>query len=262
MNVRYFPGCTLKTTAKELDRQARACAAALGITLIEPENWQCCGGVFVTADDEIASKLACVRALVDARDAGQPLVTVCSACHNVLKQTNHAIKTDSLFADRVNRYLGLDTPYAGETQVLHFLELLRDVVGFDAVRARVTQPLTGQRIAAYYGCLLLRPSAVMQMDDPENPRILEDLLRALGAEPVLFPRRNECCGGYVALEDPESAAKKSRLVQKSAGRRNAQQLVTACPLCRYNLTKHDDGTLPTVYFTTLLAEAFDLKGEV
>lgn len=259
MNVRYFPGCTLKTTAKELDRLTRAAAKALGITLIEPENWQCCGGVFVTATDEIASKLSAVRALVDARDAGQPLVSVCSACHNVLRQTNHAMRTDPVFADRVNRYLGLEQPYTGETKVLHFLELLRDEIGFDALRQAVKNPLTGQKVAAYYGCLLLRPSEAMGMDDPENPCILEDCIRALGAEPVIYPRRNECCGGYVAIEDPESAAKKSRAVLESAGSRQADRLVTACPLCRYNLEKHGDGTLPVAYFTDLLAEALGIK---
>ena len=90
MKVSYFPGCTLRTKAQELDRCARACA--------EIENWQCCGGVYVSAKDEIATKLAAVRALAAARDAGRPLVTVCSACHNVIKQTNHAMRTDEDFA--------------------------------------------------------------------------------------------------------------------------------------------------------------------
>ena len=101
MRVSYFPGCTLRTKAKELDLQARKCAEALGVELCEIENWQCCGGVFVTAKDEVASKLSSVRALKAARDASQPLVTVCSACHNVIKQTNHAMQTDAEFADKV-----------------------------------------------------------------------------------------------------------------------------------------------------------------
>ena len=92
MKVSYFPGCTLRTKAKELDLYARKCAEILGFELCEIENWQCCGGVFVSAKDEIASKLPSVRALVSARDNEQPLVTVCSACHNVIKQTNHAMQ--------------------------------------------------------------------------------------------------------------------------------------------------------------------------
>ena len=90
-------------------------------------------------------------------------------------------------------------------RVLHFLEVIRDVVGFDALKEKVVNPLTGRKIAAYYGCLLLRPGKIMALDDPENPKLLEDFIRALGAEPVVYPYRNECCGGYISLKEPEMA---------------------------------------------------------
>ena len=215
MKVSYFPGCTLRTKAKDLDFYARKCAELLGVELCEIPDWQCCGGVFITAKDEIASKLSSVRALAAAR-------------------------------------------YEGETAVYHYLELLRDVVGFDKLAQAVVHPLTGRKIAAYYGCLLLRPGKVMAFDDVENPQIIENFLRALGAEPVLYPRRNECCGGYVALEDAESARKKSSAVIDSAAAHGAELIVTACPLCKYNLEKQAS-TVPVVYFTELLAEALGVK---
>ena len=153
MKLTYYPGCTLKTKAAELDRYARVCAEKLGVTMEEIEAWQCCGGVFSTARDEIASKLSAVRALRDANERGQTLVTVCSACHNVLKQTNHAMQTDAEFADHVNRYLesneGPDHGYHGETTVIHYLEMLRDIVGWDNVHKAVTHPLTDRKIGAY-----------------------------------------------------------------------------------------------------------------
>ena len=265
MKVSYFPGCTLKTKARALDEYARRCALALGVELEELPDWQCCGGVFSTAKDEIASKLSSVRALAAAGRCGQPLVTVCSACHNVIKQTNYAMRHDADFALRANNYLtmgsepALDAPYAGDTQVLHYLELLRDVVGYDKVREAVKKPLAGRKVAAYYGCLLLRPSKTMAMDDPENPRIMEELIRALGAEPVVYPYRNECCGGYVALEDADSARRKSAAVLSSAKSFGADCVVTACPLCRYNLEKNGGGDTPVVYLTELLAEALGVK---
>ena len=262
MKVSYFPGCTLKTKAKDLDVYARRSAAALGIEMREVKDWQCCGGVYVTAKDEIATKLSSVRALVDARDNNEPLVTVCSACHNVIKQTNHAMKTDEDFAAKVNRYMQQDEnpsePYGGETQVLHYLEMLRDLVGFDKIKEKVVNPLEGKKIAAYYGCLLLRPGKVMEFDDVENPQLLEEFIRALGAQPVIYPARNECCGGYVALEDAASAQKKSQNVTNSAKAHGAELIVTACPLCRYNLIKNGS-ELPVVYFTELLAEALGVK---
>ncbi len=262
MKVSYFPGCTLRTKAKELDRYARRCAEVLGIEMCEIENWQCCGGVYVTAKDEIASKLPAVRALKAARDDARPLVSVCSACHNVIKQTNYAMKNDEDFANKVNLYMSQDKeptePYHGETEVYHYLELLRDVVGFDKIREAVKNPLTGKKIGAYYGCLLLRPGKVMAMDDAENPKIIEDFIRALGAEPVIYAQRNECCGGYAALEDAELTKKKANAVSGGAAKHGAEMLVTACPLCKYNLVKNGS-EIPVIYFTELLAEALGVK---
>ncbi len=260
MKVSYFPGCTLKTKAKDLDVYARKCAEVLGVTLEEIENWQCCGGVFTTAGDEIATKLSSVRALNEAKTKGQPLVSVCSACHNVLKQTNNQIKTDENFAFRANNYMALDEPYGGEAEVIHYLELLRDKVGFDKVKEAVVNSLKGKKIAAYYGCLLLRPNSVMQMDDPENPTIIEDLIRALGATAVVSPYRNECCGGYVAMENPDSAKAKSGKIMDSAKSLEADMILTACPLCKYNLEK-TGADIPVVYITELMAEAFGVKEE-
>ena len=259
MIVSYFPGCTLRTKAKELDAYARRSAEALGITMEEIENWQCCGGVFTTARDEIATKLSSVRALAAAKEKDQILVSVCSACHNVLKQTNHQIETDAEFADRANRYMAPDMTYTGGARVLHFLELLRDVVGFDAVKNAVKNPLTGKKIGAYYGCLLLRPGETMQMDDVENPSILEDFIRAIGAEPVIYAQRNECCGGYVRAEDPAQAARQSQKILSNAAACGAEMLLTACPLCRYNLEKSSADGMPVIYFTELLAEALGVK---
>lgn len=260
MKFSYYPGCTLKTKAKDLDAYARKSAEALGFTLEELPEWQCCGAVYPMASDDIAPKLSAVRALMSAHERGEELVTLCSACHNVLKQTNYMMQTDAASAAKVNAYLKPEVPYAGEATVLHFLEVLRDRVGFEELAKKVVKPLTGRKIAAYYGCLLLRPGKVMAMDDPENPRILEDFIRAIGAEPVIYGLRNECCGGYVTLEDRPLAAKKSTAVLDSAAAKGADTVVTACPLCLYNLKKngaHEE--LPVVYFTELLAEALGVK---
>ncbi len=257
MKFSYFPGCTLKNKAIILDVYARKSAEALGVTLEEIEDWQCCGGVFTTANDEIATKLSSVRVLKAAKAKDQALVTVCSACHNVVKQTNYAMQNDTEFAGKVNRYMAEDE-YDGSTQVYHYLELIRDVIGYDKVKETTVNPLKGKKIAAYYGCLLLRPNSVMRMDDPENPQIMEDLIRAIGAEPVIYPYRNECCGGYVRMESPELANKKSLSVSESAKKAGADVIVTACPLCKYNLEK-SGSEIPVVYITELLAEAFGIK---
>lgn len=262
MTFSYYPGCTLRTKAKDLDKYACASAKALGVELKELDDWQCCGGVYPMAKDEIATKLSSVRALNSAKERGQDLCTMCSACHNVLKQVNHDMQTDEDIAARANNYLKFDKPYLGETKVYHFLEILRDKVGYDTIKEKVVKPLAGKKVAAYYGCLLLRPSSVMQMDNPENPSIIEDLIRALGGEPVVYPYRNECCGGYVTLEDKTLAQKKSNKVLESAEEKGAELVITACPLCLYNLRKNGtEHSVPVMYFTELLAEALGVKEE-
>lgn len=258
MTYSYYPGCTLKNKARALDRYARASAEVLGFGLEEIEEWQCCGGVYPLGSDEIATKLASVRNLAAARDKGRELVTLCSACHHVLKRVNDDMKTDGDIRMRANRYMQLDTPYTGETNVLHFLEVLRDRVGFDALKKKVVNPLKGRRIGAYYGCLLLRPGSLMAFDDPENPTIMEDFIRAIGAEPVIYPYRNECCGGYISLKEKAQSAQLCNNIVESAKGWGAELLITACPLCLYNISKAES-QLPVYYFTELLAEALGIK---
>lgn len=262
MKYSYYPGCTLRTKAKDLDVYARASAAALGIELEEIEDWQCCGGVYPLGSDEIATKLSSVRALNAAKEKEQDLVTMCSACHHVIKRVNDDMKNVEDIRTRANNYMELEEPYAGETEVLHFLEVLRDRVGFDELKKKVTNPLTGKKIGAYYGCLLLRPSKLLSFDDPENPKIIEDFIRAIGAEPVIYPYRNECCGGYISLKEKEMSKNMCEKIMDSAEGFGAQMLTTACPLCLYNLNKSTGKKLPVVYFTELLAEALGVKEEV
>jgi heterodisulfide reductase subunit B len=163
---------------------------------------------------------------------------------------------DELIRLRTNTYLALPKPYAGETRVAHYLEVLRDDVGFEKIKAGVKKPLAGKRVAAYYGCMLLRPSAVMQFDNPENPRVMEDLITALGGTPVPFPRRIQCCGGYAAMGNTEEARGRVESVLSGAKKAGAELIVTACPLCLYNLRENATETaLPVTYFTEALAEA-------
>lgn len=259
MTYSYFPGCTLKTKAKDLDSYARASAEALGVTLEEIPDWQCCGAVYPMASDEIATKLSSVRALAYAKEHNQPLVTVCSACHHVIKRVNGDMQNKEDIALKVNNYLGLDEPYAGEAEVIHYLEMLRDKIGFDEIKKKVVNPLKGKKIAAYYGCMLLRPSKEMGFDDPENPTIMEDFIKAIGADPVVYAFRNECCGGYVTIDDKPMASRMAQKVIDSAKLKGAEEIITACPLCLYNLKENSDGSLPVRYFTELLAEALGVK---
>ncbi len=260
MKICYYPGCTLKTKAKDLDKYARLSAEKLGVTMEEIENWQCCGAVYPTARDEIATKLSAVRALDYAKHNGGKLLTLCSACHNVIKRTNLDMKNDDNIRSKANAYLKLDEEYSGETEVIHYLEMLKNIVGFDNIRKAVVNPIN-KKIGAYYGCLLLRPGKDMAFDNPENPTIIEDFITAIGGTPVVYPMRNECCGAYVGLKDKELPKKRSEIVLSSAKEKGAELVITACPLCLYNLQVNGGEILPVKYFTELLAEALGVKDE-
>lgn len=260
MKFSYYPGCTLKTKAKELDKYARLSLEKLGVDFEEIKEWQCCGAVYPVSKDEVATKLSAVRTLSAAQTEGEgKLLTLCSACHHVLKRVNDDMKNDDNIRFKANNYLQLENPYEGETEVIHFLELLRDYVGFDKLKEAVVNPLKGKKIAAYYGCLLLRPSATMAFDNPENPTIIEDFIKAIGATPINYAFKNECCGAYVSYTKKDVAVKKSTNVMDSAVANGAEMLVTACPLCMYNLTENGNKKAPVYYFTELLAEALGVK---
>lgn len=256
MQYNYYPGCTLSTKAKRLDIAARRAAEVLGFPLVELSEWQCCGAVYPMAEDAIAERLSAVRALAAAKANGSVLVTLCSACHHVLKRVNNDMAQNEELRRKVNNYLQLDEPYQGETKVLHYLEVLRDVIGWEELARKVVRPLRGRKIGAYYGCLLLRPGQVMSMDNPERPAIMEDFLRALGAEPVSYAMRNECCAGYLAITADSLCEERVEKVKSDAVGCGARELITACPLCEYNLQAHaKEKELPVYYFTELLAEA-------
>ncbi len=257
----YFPGCTLKNKAQDLDDWGRKSAEALGFTLEEIPEWQCCGGVYPMNKDEVAQRLSSVRALAYAKEHDQALVTMCSACHNVIKQVNNDMEKDEYISTHANNYLKADGyEYHGETKVVHYLEVLRDDIGYDKVKAAVTNPLKGRKIGAYYGCLLLRPSQIMAMDSPEDPTIIEDLIKAMGATPVVYAQRNECCGGYLTLEDKNIPKKRAKAILENAKANGAEEIITACPLCYYNLKKNAEGTgVEVKYFTELMAEALGVK---
>ena len=268
MRYSYYPGCTLKTqSGAALELPALQAARVLGIELAEQDEWQCCGAVFPLTTDEIAPFLSSIRSLALARDRGEKLVTLCAACHHVIKRTNYLMQSNKDTRHKANNYLQLDQPYSGEAEVIHYLELLRDEVGFDQVAAKVTNHLKERKIAPYYGCLLLRPAKVMAFDNAENPRIMEDLLLALGAVPVDYPYRTECCGVYLSVNDENIAAKMVQKIVQSALDQGAEAMVNACPLCHYNLLTLQELTpkgkprLPVYYFTELLAEALGLAEE-
>jgi len=258
----YFPGCTLATTAVDYDASGRAVAAALDVDLHEVPGWNCCGAAFPLSAENVMGFVAPARVLIAAQEAGDDLATLCAVCFNVLKRSDAYLRKHSEAADRLNAFV-TEGDYNRSVNVRHLLGVLRDDVGWEALRQRVVAPLHGLRAAPYYGCLLLRPASEMDLDDPERPSVLHDLLRALGAEVVGFPLQAECCGSTLLVSAPAANQRLSAAVIDSARVAGAEMVVTACPLCKYNLDRAQEGRppaerLPVTYFTQVMAAAFGM----
>jgi len=257
----YYPGCTLYTKARSLDTCARKAAEKVGFELAEMPSWNCCGAIYNATSDDLAAQVGPVRNLAKASQMGDKLVTLCAACHNVLKRVQNRLDQpgNEVESERLKTFV--DEKFEHPVKVLHYLEVLKNDIGWDAIKAKVVKPLAKLKIASYYGCLMVRPREVLEFDDPENPQVMDDLMRALGAEPTRFDFKAECCGGYLVVNRRDVAKSASQKILDNAKAWGAEAIVTTCPLCQYNLDKlraMTDGSVPVFYFTQLLGLAVGL----
>jgi len=264
MSYVFYPGCSLESTAKEYAVSTKAVARALGLELPELPGWTCCGSTAAHQSDRLLSLALPAQNLVTA--SGATVAVCCAACYSRLKLANHEIANSEDSRRQVGEVLGVE--YDGSTPVKHLLEILRDDVGFDEIAKRVSKPLAGLRVAAYYGCLLVRPPAVMRFDDPENPTVLDDILSAAGAEAVDWPYKTECCGASYSITKVSIVKRLAHQILVMARDAGADCIATACPLCQLNLdmrqgdieaAANEKFNMPVFYFTQLLGLALGLQ---
>jgi heterodisulfide reductase subunit B len=281
MEIAYFPGCTLRQSAIGLDDSVRDTAAAFGYELKEVPDWTCCGATFNLAVDNIMALAPPIRILANARTIGDRVVTVCAGCYNVLKRANYAVRNDAEKLKKITDFIEME--YNGDVEVVHYIEFLRDEVGFERISKEIKKKLDRVKVAPYYGCQLLRPEEELQFDDPEDPMVMDELLKAMGCDVIDFPHKVECCGAFLtvctdlearsAARDDEAAGavnQCSYTILDAAVKRGADFVVLSCPLCLYNLDSaqdaiarehHDFKKVPIIYFSQLLAVALGLDSK-
>jgi len=240
IQVSYYPGCSLASTGKEYAESIAAMCRLLDVELAELKGWTCCGAssAGVMLGHEAATALSALT-LKLAAEFDRPLFAPCAACYNRIKVALRDLKREPKLAEELE---------IGERElavrVVNTVELLRDVVGLDALHERVKQPLTGLKLAAYYGCLLLRPADMETFDDPEQPTSMEAVMEAIGAEPVEWYGKMDCCsGGLAGTMQPVAETLVTRIV-KMAKHAGAEAIVTACQLCSMNLESRQGDTSP------------------
>jgi heterodisulfide reductase subunit B len=270
MKISYYPGCTLKTKAKNLDRAAVASLEALGIEVNEIERWNCCGAVHSLTADDLIHQVGPVRNLIRAKEQGADrLVTLCSMCYNSLARANQIMKNDEVKRDTINRFMDEEIDYAGEIEVVHYLTYLQEQVGWGKIKEQVKVPMTDLKVAPYYGCTLQRPAEI-GIEPFGSYTLMNGLLEAIGATVMDFSAADKCCGSYQVLGVPAGENSAGAAIVNLASAAGIEALATSCPLCEYNLGKQQQQmiekgriatNIPTYYFTQLLAVALGLDVE-
>ena len=265
MKFSYYPGCTQHGTAVEYGMSTLAVCRTLGIDLVEIPDWNCCGALEVYPDMYLELALSARNAAI-AEQTGSPVMTACAICFRNLAKAHFAVNESEKTKKMVNEALG-DIRYEGKDRVRHLLDVLVTDYGLENVTAKVKKSLSGLKVAPYYGCLL-RPNEAVGFDDPDNPQFMDRLIDALGAEPLPFERKTQCCGSSVMMNREDLAHHLSRDILEEAVKIDADCLVTACPLCdvmldlkqkeietRYGITLN----VPVLYFTQLIGLALGHK---
>ncbi len=269
MKYIYYPGCSLEGTAKEYDQATRILLKAMGVELLELDDWTCCGASAADGVSRILSQVLPARnlALAEQMDGGLDILVPCSACYLNLKRVEVIGRTQPEALKQINMVLAEEQlAVTGKVAVRHLLDVLAREIGAAAVAEKVTRRLQGMTIAPYYGCQCLRPYALF--DDPEEPNSMDDLIKATGAQVLNWSMGPKCCGAsHMSTKMDVGLALCGAILQ--AGQK-ADAIVTVCPMCQMNLEayqkkisrlKGEALDLTILYLPQLLGLALGYSGE-
>jgi len=260
--IAYYPGCSLESTATEYDHTFRAVCDALGIELVEPPGWVCCGSTPAhTTDPVLAGYYAVLNLSLAERMGLRRMVAPCLGCYQRFRAGSYEVRRNPELADRVAERIGYR--YQGTVETMHAVETILEYAGLDAIRERVKKPLKGLKVASYYGCATTRPPKYTGVENPENPTCMDEVVEALGAEPIDWSAKTDCCGSSLGITQTPVALELSAKVVRSARAYGADLIVTACPLCQVNVGDRQrqmglDFEMPVLYITQLMVLAFGL----
>jgi len=258
MEFSYYPGCSLKGSAQELDESFRNCSEKIGVVLTEIPDWTCCGASSAHMVDAYLETALPARDLLTAERMGKDVVAPCAGCHVRMRAASQHILKDP--------ELQRQFPFKGEIDVISGMDMFHKPELLKLIKEKKSRPLEGLRVVPYYGCLAVRPVEVVEPENSENPTQMDDILSALGAEVLSWPYKTDCCGGSLALTKTEMVVKLSRKLIDMALTVGADAMVTMCPMCQANLdTRQADISkvagkvyqMPIIYLTELIGAAFN-----
>lgn len=233
MDIGYYPGCALQGSSNDYEASVRACLGALGVSLRELDDWICCGATAAhSLNHKLAVALPARNLGIAQRDGYEELLAPCPMCSMELIRANCALAASAKLRKEISEIVELEV--RGTTRVLNLIQILQKV-GIEQIVQRVTRQLTDFRPACYYGCLLTRPPETLRFDDCEQPSSMESILTALGAQPVAWNYKTECCGAGMTMADEGTVLELSHKILTNAAAHGANCMVVACPMCHVNL---------------------------
>lgn len=270
----YFPGCVAQGACRELYQSTEVLTKALGIELLELKKASCCGSGTFKEDCQLLEDTVNARNIALAEELNLPLLTHCSTCQGVIGHVDERLKesqqTNPAYLEQINSLLQKEgcIPYRGTTEVKHLLWALVADYGLEEIKHRVTRKLTGLNCAAFYGCYLLRAQHQMPYDDPHAPESMENIFRAVGATPIYYQGRTQCCGWPLSSYATDQAFAMAGNHIQEALDKGADCLVTPCPLCHLNLDSRQPEVekfighklgLPVLHLPQLVALALGIE---
>ena len=268
MRYAYYPGCSLLGSGAEYAKSGEGVLDAIGVELEQVDDWVCCGATAAHATSHLLALALPAITCAAAEKQGLDIITCCAACFSRLKETSRELREEPELLAKINEII--EEEFQVKPKILHITEVLRNDVGMEAIANRVTMPLAGLKVACYYGCLMARMPQELRVDAAEYPMLMDDLMSAIGAEPLDWPYKTECCGAALTLSRQKTVHRLCSEVLKIAKENGADVLAVACPLCQANLDMYqteaekitgEQLSIPVLYFTQLMGLAMELNEE-
>lgn len=265
MKIGFYPGCSLNGTSREYNESVKAISKAMGIDLVELKDWSCCGATAAHSMDKKLSLALPTRILALAEKQGfEEIVVPCASCYNRLSVTQYELENHAQLKDEILATVGL--PLMGSVKILNVLQFIEKYM-MEALPEKTTHPLA-YKVACYYGCLLVRPHKVLKFDRLEDPQNMDKVMSLLGASPIDWAYKTECCGAGLSVSRTDLVSRLSGNILKDADDRGAEAVIVACPMCHSNLDMRREAinqqlvkpvTMPVLYITQAIGLALGLS---
>jgi heterodisulfide reductase subunit B len=266
MKYALFVGCTTLARLPGYEKSARNVATKLGVELVDMSGSSCCGTTYLETLDHKTGLAIAARNIAIAEEMGMDIVTVCNGCTEVLTKANKELKEDPELKEEVNKVLAeAGKEFNGTASVKHYVRMLRDDVGLETIKENMEKDLGDIKVGSHYGCHMLKPSDIMETDDPENPTLLDDLVSTTGAKPIDYLNKLECCAGPI-MGVRENVTWSVGQDKVNEIKKTGDMMVTACPFCyltyeRAQLMNEDGENLPVLHLPQVLGLGLGLDND-